>query len=323
MRGTGREIRALFDWREAMKRIAAIALLMTCLVVLPALASVKGSFERSYPVSGQVDLEVLTRSGDITVRPGPAGVVTVHGKIFVSDRLWDRWSSEKPPEVVELEKNPPIRQSGNTINIDYVNVHNVSIDYEITAPPDIKLKTRTGSGDQTIEGLRTPVELESGSGDLRLRDLVGGLRAHTGSGNVEARGIDGSFTAEAGSGDIQLDEKGAGNIQVHTGSGNIRVRGVNGGLRVEAGSGDVEVDGSQAGPWELRTGSGNVEVRLPGDAAFDLDATTSSGELVVDHPVTMTIQGDVRGSRRSVNGKVRGGGSSLLIHTGSGDVHLY
>ncbi len=306
-----------------MKRLAVSALLMTCLTILPAAASVKGSFERSYPVSGQVDLEVLTRSGDIIVRPGPAGVVTIRGKIFVSDRLWDRWSSEKPPEVVELEKNPPIRQNGNTVNIDYVNVHNISIDYEITAPPDTKLKTRTGSGDQTIEGLRTAAELESGSGDLRLRDLVGGLRAHTGSGNVEAREIDGAFTAEAGSGDIQLDEKGPGSVQVRTGSGNIRLRGVNGALRVEAGSGDVEAEGSQAGTWELRTGSGNVEVRLPSDAAFDLDATTSSGELVVDHPVTMTVQGDVRGSRRSVNGKVRGGGPQVLIHTGSGDVHLY
>src|ERR1700733_11212056 len=185
MQGTGREIRALFDWREAMKRIALCAVLTTFLAVLPVMASVRGSFERSYPVSGQVDLEILTRSGDITVRPGPSGVVTISGRIFVSDRLWDRWSSEKPPEVVELEKNPPIRQSGNTLNIDYVNVHNISIDYEITAPPDTTLKTRTGSGDQTIEGLRTAAELASPSGDLRLRDLVGGLRVHTGSGNVE------------------------------------------------------------------------------------------------------------------------------------------
>jgi hypothetical protein len=309
--------------RKNMKRFTVSALLTTCLIVLPAAAAVRGSFEKTYSVTGQVELEALTRSGDITVHPGPAGTLTIRGKILLNDHVWDRWSSEKPPEVVELEKNPPIRQSGNTINIDYVNVHNISIDYEITAPPETRLKTRTGSGDQTIEGLRTAAELESGSGDLRLHDMAGGLRVHTGSGNVEARNIDGPFSAEAGSGDIQLDSKGPGDVQVHTGSGDIRLRGVNGALRVEAGSGDVEVEGSQAGAWEMRTGSRNVHVRLPSDAAFDLDASTSSGELVVDHPVTMTVQGDVRGSRRSVNGKVRGGGPQLLIHTGSGDVHLY
>jgi hypothetical protein len=298
-------------------------LVVGCLAVLPAGASVKGSFERTYPVTGQVDLTVLTRSGDITVRPGPAGVVTVRGKIFVSNRLWDRWSSEKPPEVVELEKNPPIRQSGNTINIDYVNVHNISIDYEITAPPDTRLKTHTGSGDQTIAGLQTAADLESGSGDMRVTEMVGGLRVHTGSGNVEARDMDGPFTAEAGSGDIELESKGHGDIQVHTGSGDIRLRGINGALRAEAGSGDVIAEGRQGGNWELRTGSGNVDLRLPTDAAFDLDASTSSGELVIDHPVTMTVQGDIRGSRRSVNGKVHGGGPELVVHTGSGDVHLY
>jgi DUF4097 and DUF4098 domain-containing protein YvlB len=299
------------------------SLMIICLTVLPVGASVKGSFERTYPVTGQVDLEVLTRSGDITVRPGPAGTITIRGKIFVSDRLWDRWSAEKPPEVLELEKNPPIRQSGNSINIDYVTVHNISIDYEITAPPDTKLKTHTGSGDQTIEGLHTAAELESGSGDVRLREIAGGLRVHTGSGNVEARDVDGPFAAEAGSGDIELGEKGTGDVQVHTGSGDIRLRGVSGALRVEAGSGDVTAEGTQGGNWEVRTGSGNVELRLPAEAAFDVEASTSSGELVIDHPVTMTIQGDVRGSRRSVNGKVRGGGPELRIHTGSGDVHLY
>lgn len=306
-------------------RRSAVSLIsvMVCLLVLPAFASERGSFDRSYPVTGQVNLEVLTHSGDVTVRSGPAGTVTVHGRIFVSNRLWDHWTSEKPPEVVELEKNPPIRQSGNSINIDYVNVHNISIDYEITVPVDTKLTTHTGSGDQTIEGLRTAAELESGSGDLRLTDMAGGLRVHTGSGNVEARGVSGPFNAEAGSGDIRLDAKGPGDIEAHTGSGDVTLRGISGGLRVQTGSGDLIAEGSQSGPWELRTGSGNVELRLPSDAAFDLDASTSSGDLTVDHPVTMTVEGRLGRSRRELNGKVRGGGQQLMVRTGSGDVHIY
>lgn len=307
-----------------MKRYGICALLaMTCLAVLPATASVRGSFERTYQVTGQVDLQALTRSGDITVRPGPVGTVTIHGKIFVSNRLWDHWSTEKPPEVVELEKNPPIRQSGNTINIDYVNVHNISIDYEVTVPPDTRLTTRSGSGDQTIEGLRTAAELESGSGDIRLSAMAGGLRIHTGSGDVEAQDVDGPFTAEAGSGDIQLEAKGSGNVDAHTGSGNVSLRGVSGTLRAETGSGDLDVEGKQTGNWEISTGSGDVELRLGGNAAFDLDASTSSGELVVDHPVTMTVEGRVERARHSVRGKVGAGGPQLTVHTSSGDVHIY
>ena len=85
-----------------------------------AAASVQGSFERTYSVSGAVDLQVLTRSGDITVHSGPAGTVTVRGKIHVGER-W--FSGGRETDVSEIEKNPPIQQSGNSIHIDYLNAH--------------------------------------------------------------------------------------------------------------------------------------------------------------------------------------------------------
>ena len=40
---------------------------------LAGFASVIGTFDRSFQVIGPVDLEVLTRSGDITVRNGACG----------------------------------------------------------------------------------------------------------------------------------------------------------------------------------------------------------------------------------------------------------
>jgi DUF4097 and DUF4098 domain-containing protein YvlB len=152
--------------------------------------------------------------------------VSISGKIFVGDQ-W--FSGDRQAQVSELEKNPPIRQTGNSIRIDYVNVHNISIDYDITVPADTRLRPHSGSGDQTVEGLRSNLELESGSGDMRLSDLTGDLQVHTGSGNVEARDVTGGFNAEAGSGDIRLNAKDNGDVRVHTGSGNIELRDVHGG----------------------------------------------------------------------------------------------
>ena len=286
---------------------------------LPAVASVRGSFQRSFQVTGAVDLEVLTHSGDITVHSGPPGTVSISGKIFVGEQ-W--FSGSRQGEVSELEKNPPIRQTGNSIRIDYVNFRNISIDYDITVPADTRLRTHSGSGDQTIEGLRSNLELESGSGDMRLKDLNGDLHVHTGSGNLDAQDVTGPFNAEAGSGDIRLNAKGSGDVRVHTGSGNIDLRDVQGTVRAEAGSGDITIDGTQTGIWDIRTGSGNVRLRLPSQAAFDLGASTGSGTVTVDHPVTMTIQGNVQRAQRSVSGKVRGGGPMLTVHTGSGDVQI-
>ena len=59
-------------------------------------------------------------------------------------------------------------------------------------------------------------------------------------------------------------------------------------------------------------------MRLPSDAAFDLNARTSSGTVSVNHP--LTVQGSI--GRKSIQGKVRGGGVPVQVETGSGDIDI-
>ena len=134
-------------------------LALTLLLRVPlATASAQGSFERTYSVSGAVDLEVLAHSGDISVRAGPPGTVTVKGKIHVGNRVL---GGNRQGDVSEIEKNPPIRQSGNSIHIDYLHQHDISVDYEITAPSETRLHAQSGSGNQEVEGLKGTVDLET------------------------------------------------------------------------------------------------------------------------------------------------------------------
>lgn len=298
---------------------SCIVALTFLLVAMPTFGSVAGTFDRSFQVSGPAELEVLTRSGDITVRGGSGNTVSIHGKIHVGSIMW---FSNQSGEVKDIQNNPPIRQNGNSIHIDYVNAHNISIDYEVTVPENTTVRTHSGSGDQTVEGVKGNTDLESGSGDMRLDRLVGDLHFQTGSGDIRGRQISGPVRAKAGSGDIEFDENSAGDIEIRTGSGNITVRGVNGGLRGEAGSGDIRAEGTPRNMWNVRTGSGNVNLRVPSDLAFDVDISSSSGTVVVNHPVTTTVQGRVQESRKSVVGKVRGGGPVISVHTGSGDIHV-
>lgn len=300
---------------------AAVAVIAVVVLVsgLAFASSPQGSFEKTFQVSGPVDLDVQTRSGDVIVRGGPAGTVSIRGKIFVGDH----WLfGNRHTDVSDIEQHPPLRQDGNHIHIDYVNTRDISVDYEITVPEETTIRSHSGSGDQTIEGTRGNVDLQSGSGDVRLTRLSGEIRLQTGSGDVRAREITGPVRGGAGSGNIELEEKGTGDIDLHTGSGNITVRGVQGGLRADAGSGDIAAEGTQTGAWEIRTGSGNVHVRLPANAGFDANISTSSGTLDVDAPITMTVQGRVQESRKQIMGKVRGGGPLLTLRTGSGDIHI-
>src|SRR6266850_773665 len=245
-------------------RYCAVRLLLFVLASsLAGFASVVGTFDRSFQVNGPVDLEVLTRSGDITIRNGSSNTVSIRGKIHQGNSWLE---SNRKADVEELQKNPPLRQTGNSIRVDYVNLRNVSVDYEITVPENTTVRTHSGSGNQSVEGLKGTVDLEAGSG-------------------------------------------------------NITVSGVNGGFRAEAGSGDIRGNGTPKNLWNIRTGSGNVDLRVPSEAGFDVDISSNSGTVVVDHPVTTTVQGRVQ-ERKSVVGKVRNGGPTISVHTGSGDIRL-
>jgi DUF4097 and DUF4098 domain-containing protein YvlB len=300
------------------RSISAIALVVLFSTIVFASSAPQGTFDRTLQVSGPVDLEVLTRSGDVTVRAGSAGAVQIHGKIHVGDH-WLMGGREA--DVHQIEQNPPIRQEGNNIHIEYVDIKNISVDYEITVPADTTVRSHTGSGDQVIEGTRGSVELQTGSGDLKLSNLAGEIRVQTGSGNVRARQVAGAVKG-TGSGDIEIEETSAGDIDLHTGSGNIIARGVQGGFHGETGSGDITAEGTQSGSWEIHTGSGNVHVRLPQNAAFDADISTSSGTVDVGAPIEMTVQGRVGDMHKQIRGKVRGGGTLLRVRTGSGDISI-
>jgi len=298
--------------------------LATALVVLVAssvafASTPQGTFDKTFQVSEPVDLEVETHSGDIIVRSGPSGSVSIHGKIFVGDH----WLfGNRHADVSDIEQHPPLRQQGNSIRIDYVNAHEISVDYEITVPEETTIRTHSGSGDQTIERTRGNVDLQSGSGDMKLSRITGEIHLQTGSGNVRAREIAGGVRGGTGSGDIEVEETGAGDIDLHTGSGNITARAIQGAFHAEAGSGDITGEGAQTGAWEIRTGSGNVHVRLPSDAAFDANLSTSSGTVDVGPAIKMTVQGRVQEMRKQIIGKVRGGGPLLTVRTGSGDIHI-
>ena len=305
---------------KRVTRLLVLLISTAALLSFPAWArSPQGQFERTFTVTGPVNLEVLSHSGDITIRTGSGNSVFVRGKIYVGDH----WLfGNRHVDVGDIEQHPPVRQDGNSIHIDHVSERDISVEYEITVPADTTVRTRSGSGDQTISGTRGNADLQTGSGDMKLEQISGEVRVETGSGNVRAHSVQGPLRGSTGSGDIEVEETGTGDVDLRTGSGNMTVRGIHGSFHGETGSGDTTAEGDMTGPWEIHTGSGNVNVRLPGNAGFEANLSTSSGSLDVDAPVTTTVQGRVQEIHKSIRGQVRGGGPMLTVRTGSGDIHI-
>ena len=302
-----------------LSRYVLLTALLAVVIAAPAHAVAEGSFQRTLQVTGTVDLDVTTGSGDITVRTGSASTVQISARIRAHGGVFDM--TDPREKVRRLEADPPVRQAGNYIRIgrieDSALRNNVSISYDIVVPPDTRLTSETGSGNQDISGIRGPVKANAGSGDVKLRELTGQLRAETGSGNMRLENVSGEVYANAGSGDIHLQGK-LPQSRVETGSGNVEVAGVRGSVRANAGSGDITIEGAITSNWFIETGSGNVRLRLPSDSAFTLAAETGSCEIETDHP--LTVSGSVR--RHEMRGRVRGGGPTLEVHTGSGDIEI-
>ncbi len=303
-------------------------LLLPLLVVLaltiatPAFAESQGQFDRTLKVTAAPDVEVSTGSGDIVVRSGDASTVRVIGRIRASNMSGWFGGGDVSAKIKRIESNPPIEQTGNMIRIGRIEDpelrRNISISYEITVPAATNLRANTGSGNTQVSGLTSPTKVNTGSGDVTLSNLSGETRANTGSGNINAENIKAVFHGETGSGDIHVRGTGTGDVFVSTGSGNISVDDMKGTLRARTGSGDVTVAGVATSSWDVQTGSGNVNLRLPSNAAFELNAETSSGSIDVNREITMSGQLN----KHHIRGKVNGGGTLLSLRTGSGDIEI-
>ncbi len=263
-----------------------------------ALFAAEGSFDKTLSVSGTAHLNVSTGSGYIHITPGPDGSIHIIGHVHSSHG----WFGGSPEEAVrKVTDNPPISQSGNTVDVgQHTHLENVSIDYVIAAP----------KGTTVVAG--------SGSGDLDISNLDAPLEADTGSGNIQANNLTGDVALSAGSGEIRAMMNGAHYVKAEAGSGNIHLGGVTGGFFVETGSGDIEVGGQPASDWKLEAGSGNITLNTSG-AHFNLDASTGSGEVHSDPP--LTTHGSI--DHHHVTGEINGGGPTVRVETGSGDVRIH
>ncbi|HEV2492269.1 MAG TPA: DUF4097 family beta strand repeat-containing protein [Terriglobia bacterium] len=324
-------------WSDRL-RVMGAALLASC-VISPCAVAAEGSFERTLKVTGPVELEVTTGSGSINVTTGDSSTVQIRGTIRTSHG-WRFDEATAENRVRALESNPPVDQNANFIRVGHIEdrslTRNISINYDLVVPAATRLRAETGSGSESIAGLRGPVRVKTGSGNLRIEDIGDELHADTGSGDIEvhavngrlyastgsgpirATGIAGAFVVTTGSGDVRLEQTGSGEGRVETGSGTLELRGLRGALHAKAGSGSITADGDLDGDWSLETGSGNLTVRVPSQAAFNLEAHTSSGRITSAHDVT--VQGTI--GRNELRGRVGQGGFRLDLHTGSGNIHI-
>ena len=297
-------------------------------------ASVSGTFDRSYKVSGPIRLELTNASGDVDITGSADGKVHVRGEVRASG-----FGFENPQtRLDDTLANPPIEQRGDTIRIgkEMSRVRNISIAYTIQVPRDTEVSSTLASGAQTIRGVRGPVKVQAASGVIRVEkierdtqlttlsgtvsatDIGNDVRVSSASGSVTVSNARGDVRVNATSGIISVSNPG-GRIEADTASGEVEIHGAAKDVKAHAASGRVFVQGNPGADnyWELRTVSGAVQLGVPASANLHLSAEAVSGEIRTDIPIVIEEQG-----KHSLRAHMGSGGGRVDVHTVSGEIRV-
>jgi DUF4097 and DUF4098 domain-containing protein YvlB len=318
--------------RLAASAILSAALLAGCMVE----NGVEGSFERTLNVTGPVQLEVTSGSGDVRISQGISGRVEVRGEIHAHG--WSRGDSRD--KLAAIEASPPISQENNLIRVGGAGprTSGVSIDYSIEVPANTELHSVAGSGDVVVRGIGGPATFTSGSGDITASAIGNDVQALAGSGDVKISSVQGQVQVTTGSGDIEVHSaKGA--VRIHTGSGDVQMDDCNGEAVADTGSGDVQVSGAHAdlrvhtssggitvdgnpgasNYWDFQASSGDVSLHVPANASFRLYAHSSSGDIDAKIPIVM----EGTSAKHELRARIGDGEARVEVETSSGKITLH
>ena len=212
-------------------------------------------------------------------------------------------------------------------------------DMTVQVPAGRKVAVFLGVGRVTVENVNGQLWLSTQGGDVLASRVTGDLHVGSGSGDVQVLESAGALAVGTGSGDITIrGHRSTGAVKLGTGSGDVRGDGLTAAdVDASAGSGDLEFHSVQAPRARFSTGSGDITTALTG-ALQDLNVSTGSGDVHVALPASTGAQvrfssgsGEVETdipmtvSRRrhgELNGTIGDGHGSIVVSTGSGDLHL-
>jgi hypothetical protein len=320
-----------------------------------ALASESRTFDRTLPVTGEVDLDVTSNPGGVTITAGSAASVRVHAVIRPLYGVVDLGLADA--NIRALEQNPPVEQLGNRIRVGYVsnpeNLRGVSIHFDVETPRETRVHAKTSSGGIRIDGIAGPVFADSSSGRIEINNVAAEIEVKNSSGAVVVRKPGGHVSARNGSGGIQVVSA-QGSVDVETTSGRTEVSEVRGDVRSRTHSGSISIDNatgavtannhsgsidvfqlagsvqaetgsgairiSQISPATItaRTDSGPIKVNLPNGRGYEIDAQSNSGK--VSGPITHGAERIAR--PHHLKGQIGEGGPLVDLHTRSSKISV-
>ncbi|OFV87121.1 MAG: hypothetical protein A3J75_08005 [Acidobacteria bacterium RBG_16_68_9] len=272
--------------------------------------------------NGQLDLANV--SGDIVVTGGGGDEIKLEAVKRGRGNTEAEAKNQLPLVTVEITERAGRAGVRTRYKEGERHIH-VSVDYTVTAPAGTRVIVRSVSGDVKVTGIKDELDAESVSGDVTVVEAGQLARAKSVSGDVNIRGAAAESVLDASSvsGDVVVRGVKARRVEVSSVSGGAELTDVTcETATMKSVSGDVAFTGSlaKAGRYEFKSHSGDVRVTIPGDMGFELEASTFSGTINSDLPLTVGGGKGAAVSRRTIRGTFGDGSAMLNCTTFSGSV---
>ena len=232
----------------------------------------------------------------------PVRVETFNGAIEVSPASGPDVSAEVE-RTGEGSDQAKAEADRDAIEVTLEMVDGVALLRAVYTPSPESIPSGSGAAVTLLVPAATRLELATSNGSVAVRDISGGVETSTSNGPVTLDGVAGALAIETSNAPVTVSAADPVALAVHTSNGGITFDGA-----------------LLPGDTTLETSNGSVELRLPADAAFTIDATTSNADASSEFTIDgVASDGQLQGT---VGAPELAAASNLTVRTSNGPISL-
>jgi hypothetical protein len=193
-----------------------------------------------------------------------------------------------------------------------------NLEIRVTVPAQLSTELRTRGGSISVGDLKGEVIARTSGGSLHFGRIEGPVNGETSGGSITLIAARGRAILHTSGGSIHIEDT-AGEVNADTSGGSIQISRTTGRVVARTSGGSITI-GQASSAVDAFTSGGGISVTMASNAAFQLDASTSGGNVHSD----FTVIGAVNDTgRNSLRGTVNGGGPLLHLRTSGGGIRIH
>jgi DUF4097 and DUF4098 domain-containing protein YvlB len=243
----------------------------------------------NYALTGPLDLEIETGSGDITLIAEDRTDVEVE----IVKKAWGETPAEAESDAAALRVE--VQQDGSRLSLRYFQPEAFTVggtrggpdqvSFTVHAPIEMAARLMASQGEVQVTGMSGPLEITSTFGGVVLRNHNGAVDVRCELGNLDVQGLaagPGEVSLVASFGDVLLSDLAGADFKIEAMKARLSIQGLtaSGEVFVSNQFGDIEIADIGAASLMVEDQNGRVSVergRLDGD----LEVSNQFGEISV------------------------------------------